>query len=105
MSDDEDYEVEGPELAEDDPMRAFLPQSFGKKSKEADIAAQIGRTKRAVDEAPAKSREADTNRRKGAQEAASKDWGSDDDDDSDGSDQSDEDELPASHELVLKTHE
>ncbi|PQE13092.1 putative RRB1 involved in the regulation of ribosome biosynthesis protein [Rutstroemia sp. NJR-2017a BBW] len=48
MSDGEDFEVEVPELAEDDPMRAFLPTSFGKKSKEADVAAQINRTKRAL---------------------------------------------------------
>jgi hypothetical protein len=53
MSDDDDFEVDVPELAEDDPMRAFLPQSFGKKAKEADVAAQIGRTKRPVENAPA----------------------------------------------------
>ena len=53
MGEEEDFEVEVPELAEDDPMRAFLPQSFGKKSKEADVAAQIERTKRRIVEAPA----------------------------------------------------
>ncbi|KAH9216552.1 WD40-repeat-containing domain protein [Leptodontidium sp. 2 PMI_412] len=109
MSDDEEYEVEGPELAEDDPMRAFLPQAFGKKSKEADVAAQIGRTKRAVDKAPAttKSSEEDgEGQRRIAQEPASRDYGSDDDDSDDDSDQSDDDdEYPVSHELVLKTHD
>src|SRR6187402_1397195 len=108
MSDDEDFEVEGPELAEDDPMRAFLPQSFGKKSKEADVAAQIGRTKRVVEKAPAtKGIRADgEGQQRIVQERASKDFSSDDDEDSDDdSDQSDDDEFPVSHELVLKTHD
>ncbi|KAI9646336.1 hypothetical protein NHQ30_005780 [Ciborinia camelliae] len=108
MSDDEDFQVEGPELAEDDPMRAFLPTSFGKKSKEADVAAQINRTKRPTEkkiDAPTPTLAVENEKR--APEPASKDWGSDDDDeDSDtdgGSD--DDDEFPTSHELVLKTHD
>ncbi|KAH8767790.1 WD40-repeat-containing domain protein [Hyaloscypha sp. PMI_1271] len=109
MSDDEEFEVDDPELAEDDPMRAFLPQAFGKKSKEADVAAQIGRTKRLVDKAPAKIEATGENvegQQRVAQEPASKDYGSDDDDDdSDDSDASEDDEYPVSHELVLKTHE
>ncbi|KAI1094575.1 WD40 repeat-like protein [Rostrohypoxylon terebratum] len=94
MSDDEDIQVEGPNLAEDDPMRAFLPTSFGKKSKEADIAAQINRSKRTVNEPTAskpKPGDSDSND------------SSDSDDDSDGSD--DEDEHPTSHEMVIKTHD
>jgi WD repeat-containing protein 70 len=108
MSDDEEFEVDGPELAEDDPMRAFLPQAFGKKSKEADVAAQISRTKRPVDKAPAKieaTGEGGEGQQRVAQEPASKDYGADDDDDSDDSDASEDDEYPVSHELVLKTHE
>ncbi|KAI0014043.1 WD40 repeat-like protein [Xylariaceae sp. FL0662B] len=96
MSDDEDIQVEGPHLAEDDPMRAFLPASFGKKSKEADIVAQFDRSKRNVDQPPlpdrSKSRESDSN---GATDS--------DDDDSDESD--DEDKYPTSHEMVIKTHD
>lgn len=105
MSDDEDYDVDGPILAEDDPMRAFLPQAFGKKSKEADVAAQISRTKRPVDKAPVKKENEETRPR--IQEPASKDYGSssDNSDDSDQSDDDDDDEFPVSHELVLKTHE
>ncbi|XDG01234.1 hypothetical protein ABKA04_000849 [Annulohypoxylon sp. FPYF3050] len=94
MSDDEDIQVEGPILAEDDPMRAFLPTSFGKKSKEADIAAQIDRSKRTVNEpttSKSKSGDSDSNN------------SSDSDDDSDGSE--DEDEYPTSHEMVIKTHD
>jgi len=108
MSDDEDFEVEGPELAADDPMRAFLPQAFGKKSKEADVAAQLSRSKRAVDKAPAKTVAAEQvgeGQKRITQEPASKDYGSDDDDDSDNSEESEDDEYPVSHELVLKTHE
>ncbi|RDW84663.1 hypothetical protein BP6252_02253 [Coleophoma cylindrospora] len=94
MSDEEDFEVEAPELAEDDPMRAFLPQGFGKKGREANVAAQIERTKRT---APA-------GQERIKQEPASKDDDSDDDD-SDDSDQSEDDEFPTSHELLLKTHD
>ncbi|QSZ34737.1 hypothetical protein DSL72_007592 [Monilinia vaccinii-corymbosi] len=110
MSDDEDFQVEGPELAEDDPMRAFLPTSFGKKSNEADVAAQINRTKRPAEnktEAPKVAEE--DGPQKLAPEPASKDWGSDEDGDEDDSDSDggsdDGDEFPTSHELVLKTHD
>lgn len=105
MSDDEEYEVEVHDLAENDPMREFLPQAFGKQAKQADVAAQIGRTKRAVEKVSAKPADAGADTRNSTQELASKDWGSDDDEDFDSSDQSDDDELPASHELVLKTNE
>ena len=107
MSDDEDPEVEITELAADDPMRAFLPQAFGKKTKAADVAAQIGRTKRAVEKVPAIQAEQEDTTKRIQQEPASKDYGSDEDDedDSDSSDDSDDDEFPVSHELVLKTHD
>ncbi|OTA66712.1 WD40 repeat-like protein [Hypoxylon sp. EC38] len=94
MSDDEDIQVEGPSLAEDDPMRAFLPTSFGKRTREADIAAQIDRSKRNVNEptiSNSKSQDSDSNDSSGSE------------DDSDNSD--DEDEYPTSHEMVIKTHD
>ncbi|KAI0840644.1 WD40 repeat-like protein [Hypoxylon sp. FL0890] len=94
MSDDEDVQIEGPSLAEDDPMRAFLPTSFGKRTREADIAAQIDRSKRTVNEPTvnkSKSQDSDSN------------VGSDSENDSDDSD--DEDEYPTSHEMVIKTHD
>jgi WD40 repeat protein len=108
MSDEEDLEVEAPDLAEDDPMRAFLPQSFGKKDKQADIAAQINRTKRTLEERPKKLKDGQETI---AQEQVSKDSSSNNDNglnqsgDSDDSDGSDDDEFPVSHELVLKTHD
>ena len=49
MNDSDDLEIEMPELASDDPLRGFLPTAFGKKSKDANIAAQIDRSKRAVE--------------------------------------------------------
>ncbi|CAM1505307.1 Fc.00g109440.m01.CDS01 [Cosmosporella sp. VM-42] len=101
MSTDDEYEVDVPDLAEDDPMRAFLPTSFGKKSKETDIAAQIERSRRVVDRPASGAQQKDG---KQAQEPRRKQDSSDDDsDDSDDSD--DEDEFPVSHELVFKTQE
>lgn len=102
-SDSEDYEVEQPALAEDDPMRAFLPTSFGKKSKETDIAAQIDRSRRTVEKPKAQQQV----KNEGSKGDARSDSDGDSDDDSDDSsdDDDDEDEYPVSHELVLKTHE
>ncbi|AEO69434.1 754e9ca7-aac5-434c-9e78-2fdfdf73e4a8 [Thermothielavioides terrestris] len=97
-SDSDDYQIEEPVLAEDDPMRGFVPTSFGKTSKEANIAAQIEQTRRQV--------EKPVSQKQGKEKAASSD--SDSDDDSDGSDSDDEDEaerFPVTHEIVLKTHE
>lgn len=95
MSDDEDIQVEGPELAADDPMRAFLPASFGKKTKEADIATRLDQSKRTVGRpAAAQIKREDSN----SQAGSNIDDSSDDSDD-------DEDEYPTSHEMVVKTHE
>ncbi|KFY11035.1 hypothetical protein V492_04715 [Pseudogymnoascus sp. VKM F-4246] len=102
MSDSDDYEVEGPNLAADDPMRAFLPTSFGKKTKEADVAAQIDRTKRNVEPTRPPGQIEDSKYKK--QEPAVKQDSSDDDSDSE-DDEDDDDEFPVSHELVLKTHD
>ncbi|KKA30552.1 hypothetical protein TD95_003765 [Thielaviopsis punctulata] len=119
MSDDE-FEVEEPNLAPDDPMRAFLPKSFGKQAKQANIAAQIDRSKRVAQEpekAKAKSLvgygDSDD---EGEDEDGEDDYGpkpaelakpadDDSDDDSDDDDSDDEDEFPVSHEMLIKTHE
>ncbi|KAK9425410.1 putative WD repeat-containing protein [Seiridium unicorne] len=98
MSDD-DIQVEGPELADDDPMRAFLPTSFGKKSREADIATQFDRSKRVADKPLAAQVKAGKKPQNSDSEEAS-----DSDDNSDDSDE-DEDEYPTSHEMVIKTHD
>ena len=82
MSDDEDITVE-----QDDALNNFLPGGFGTATKEANVAAQIERSKRG--KVPAIKHEAAT----------------DDEDDSDENDDDPEDDYPISHELILKTHE
>lgn len=84
---EDDIEVEELGLAADDPMRKFLPTSFGKQERGANIAAQIEQSRRAVEQ-PKKPKDDD----------------SDDSDDSDDT-EDDEDDYPVSHELVLNTHE
>ncbi|PSS00933.1 WD40-repeat-containing domain protein [Coniella lustricola] len=109
MSDNEEFEIEQPELAEDDPMRAFLPESFGKKHKEADIAAQIDRSRRTAEKPKASQPQPQVKGSTSKRSNSGSDGGGSDDD-SDDTDSSDddsdaEDEYPVSHELVLKTHE
>ncbi|KAK3375253.1 WD40-repeat-containing domain protein [Podospora didyma] len=91
MNDSDDYQVDEPVIAADDHMRQYMPASFGKKSKEANFAAQIEQSRRQVEKPLAPKR------------ALSDASDSDDDDDSD--DSEDEDKFPVSHELVLHTHE
>jgi WD40 repeat protein len=108
MSDDEDYEVEVADLQVDESMRAFLPQAFGTKSKEADVAAQIGRTKRNITQTPATQDPTDGKTPQGPNAKGSgsdQDDDDDDDDDDEDSQEEDDDEYPVSHELVLKTHD
>ncbi|KAK1774631.1 WD40-repeat-containing domain protein [Copromyces sp. CBS 386.78] len=95
-SDSDDYLVEQPQLAPDDPMRAYVPLSFGTASKEINMAAQIERARRQV-ETPAAPKKGDRKKDNDS------DNDSDDDDDDDSEDESDR--FPVSHELILKTHE
>ena len=94
-SDSDDYIVPEPPVGFNDPMRAFVPTSFGKTSKEANIAAQVEKTRRQVEQpAPQKQKKAASS--------------SDSDSDSDDSDSDSEDEaerFPVTHEMILKTHE
>ena len=84
--DEEDILVE-----EDEGLKQFLPTAFGKQTKEANVAAQIERTKRAAPEpAPIGP----------GPHSGGDDSSHDSDQDSD-----EDDEFPVSHELVLKTHE
>ncbi|TRX90329.1 hypothetical protein FHL15_008694 [Xylaria flabelliformis] len=105
MSDEDDeIQVEAPELAEDDPMRAFLPASFGKKSQDADVAAQMDRSRRTIDKHTPHSPKPQS-RSRGSGSNASRDGDGDSDDDSDSDEDEDEDEYPTSHEMVIKTHD
>lgn len=91
MDSDEIIHIEGPEISSNDPLRDFFPQSFGTKSKEADIATQIERTRRIV---------------KKVDPISNLNCVKEEDEDTDNSDCSDDvDEFPVSHELVLKIHE
>ncbi|KAI0402933.1 WD repeat domain-containing protein [Xylaria palmicola] len=103
MSDeDEDIGVEAPQLAEDDSMRAYLPASFGKKSQEANVAAQMDRSRRTVDQHTAQAlKPRDRFQDMGSNHPS----GSDGDSDEDDEDDEDEDEYPTSHEMVIKTHD
>ncbi|KAI0460336.1 WD repeat domain-containing protein [Xylaria acuta] len=103
MSDEnDDIQVEVPELAEDDPMRAFLPASFGKKSQDADVAAQMNQSRRTADQrTPQTLRPRSRSRGSGSNASSDSDGDSNDDSDSD----EDEDEYPTSHEMVIKTHD
>jgi WD repeat-containing protein 70 len=100
--DEDDFTVEEPELAVDDPMRAFLPTSFGKKTKEANIEEQMNRTKRPTEKVEDRNHAVESRGR------IPDSGGNSDQDDSDGDDSDesdDEDEYPISHELILKTHD
>jgi WD40 repeat protein len=93
-SDSDDYLVKPPTLDEDDALRAFIPASFGKKTKEANIEAQIEQSRRPVDKpAPQKQKRASPD---------SDDSGSDD---SESDDEDEAERFPVTHEMVLKTHE
>ena len=79
---------------EDEALMQYLPNGFGKQTKEADIAAQIERTKRPTSSTTTKDEPVHQDPKDGSDDA------SDSEDDSES-----EDEYPVSHELVLKTHE
>ncbi|GAP89301.1 putative WD repeat domain-containing protein [Rosellinia necatrix] len=103
MSDEDDsVRVEVPDLAEDDPMRAFLPASFGKKSKDTDIAAQMDRSRRTTSQTTTQAVKPQSPSRDSGSNPSS---GEDDDSDGDSDEDSDEDEYPTSHEMLIKTHD
>ncbi|KAJ9661733.1 hypothetical protein H2201_006404 [Coniosporium apollinis] len=83
--------------AEDEALRSFLPTSFGKQSRTANVKAQIdlSRRKPAAEPKQLPGISADTSSGEDAASAAS-----DAEDDSE-----EEDEFPVSHEMLLKTHQ
>jgi WD40 repeat protein len=93
---------------DEEAFKQFFPSGFGKQEKQADVVAQIDRSKR-TDVKP-KSEDAQNEqsdlRIQDSRAAEAEDTGKDSDSDSDDDDDDDdEDEFPVSHELVLKTHE
>lgn len=92
-SDSDDYLGEPPALRPGDPMSAYLPTSFGQKTKEANVAAQIDQARRQVEKPTVPKK---------AASAADSD---NDDDDSDSDSEDESERFPVSHEMVLKTHD
>lgn len=82
-------------IEEDEALEQFLPNGFGRKTKEADVARQLEKSKRpTVSGTAIKSAVHEKHNAK------------DEPSDEDSEDESDdEDEFPVSHELVIKTHE
>ena len=110
---DDDFSVD------DAALRDFLPTSFGKQSRVANVQAQIDQSRRKVVVAkPAEEEKKVDGNGNGNGPAAERgavngiieedevDENEDDDDDDDDDDEDDEeDEFPVSHELTVKTHE
>ncbi|KAL8961239.1 MAG: hypothetical protein Q9193_002177 [Seirophora villosa] len=107
---DDDFVVE-----EDDELKSFLPNGFGKQDVKANVALQVERSKRPTVQ-PTKVRDGGgygvarqehgsftANSQEDKDDDQDDDDDDDDDEDEDGEDE--EDEFPVSHELVLKTHE
>ncbi|KAJ2998838.1 hypothetical protein NUW58_g196 [Xylaria curta] len=104
--DDDDIQVEAPALAQDDPMRAFLPASFGKKSQDTNITAQMDRSRRTVNQHTTQaSKPRNRSQDPDSNSPGDSDGDSDHDSDSDSDSDEDEDEYPTSHEMVVKTHD
>jgi WD40 repeat protein len=83
---------------DDEALRDFMPTSFGKQARTANIQAQFDLSKRkVVDESKPPAVKSSHSEKDKDSEASSDD---DDDDDSE-----EEDEFPVSHELLIKTHD
>ena len=82
-------------VEEDEALKQFLPNGFGRQTKEADVARQLEKSKRPTT-STATIKDVPQENRKGNYESSN----GDSEDDS-----SEDDEFPISHELVLKTHD
>ncbi|KAF2238646.1 WD repeat protein [Viridothelium virens] len=101
--------MEGDVSGDEEALRNYLgTSSFGKKSRDANIEAQIDRSKRQP--AAASGPDAKGSSKSSGESAAYEDSDnaaerSEDDDDDDDDDEEEDDEFPVSHELLVKTHE
>ena len=82
-------------VEEDEALKQFLPNGFGRQAKEADVARQLEKSKRPTT-STATIKDVPQEHRKGNDESSN-----DDSED----DSNEDDEFPISHELVLKTHD
>ncbi|KAK5166132.1 uncharacterized protein LTR77_008393 [Saxophila tyrrhenica] len=100
-----------PVIEENEELQKFLgATSFGKPSREADVARRLERSKRPTGTAAlspgANGGQANGRRKSKDPEDEDQEDGEDDDGDSDDDDDDDdEDEFPVSHEMVIKTHD
>lgn len=104
---DDGVDTEEIDIALDDPMRAFLPVSFGKQKVATNVQVQFDRTRREPLDAPdpkgkgkGKAKVVQPKFQTRRVESESEEDESEDD----GGDEDDEEEFPISHELVLKDH-
>ncbi|KAL1903515.1 hypothetical protein Sste5346_000143 [Sporothrix stenoceras] len=96
---DYDSDDEGPDNAL---LQSFLPAAFGKKTQEADIDAQIERSRRPAWKASTAADEKEKTKKDDDSDSGNSDSDSDSDSDDGGDDL---DRFPLSHELVFKTHD
>ncbi|KAL2053420.1 hypothetical protein ABVK25_006414 [Lepraria finkii] len=82
-------------VEEDEALKQFLPNGFGRQAKEADVARQLEKSKRPTT-STATIKDVPQEYRKGNDESTN-----DDSED----DSNEDDEFPISHELVLRTHD
>ncbi|KAI4165625.1 MAG: hypothetical protein LQ342_000567 [Letrouitia transgressa] len=83
-------------VEEDEALKQFMPNGFGKQTREANVARQVEGTRRQTTTQPAIEN---------SSLQAGKEKVGESDDDSEEDQDEDDDEFPVSHELVLKTHE
>ena len=88
-------------VEEDAALKEFLPNGFGKKTKEIDVARQLEKGKR---QTVSRSAIESTVHEEHTAKHGSSDEDSEDSEDSE-DESEDEDEFPVSHELIIKTHE
>jgi len=93
---DQDVQVE-----EDAALAQFMPQGFGKKGREANVAVQLEQARRKTGTTGARTAELKEDSDDGDEDEDDEGEGDDDDDDDDDA----EDDYPISHELVMKTHD
>lgn len=108
---DDGIDTEQLDMAPDDPMRAFLPASFGKQKVATNVQVQFDRTKRVPLDAPdtkgkgkGKAKQIQPKFQVRRVEESSEDDDDDDNDDDNDNSDDDEEDYPISHELVIKDH-
>ncbi|KAF8469178.1 WD40-repeat-containing domain protein [Kalaharituber pfeilii] len=105
-ADEDDITIEEPLLDPNDPMRAFLPTSFGKQTGARDVSVEFEKTKRGggTEEKNKGKGKVFEKQAKGKERKGDEDEEEEEDDTDDDESEDEEDEFPISHEIVLKSH-